>query len=504
MDKEVRVLTTKEKALKLNLDNKFYGSFAEIGAGQEVAANFFKAGGASGSVAKTMSAYDMSFSDAIYGKAERYVCEDRLQRMLDKEFGLLQKRLPERASTTCFFALANTVESLNYHRTNQGQGWMGAKFQVTPNGASNECVIHFILNDNDPILQQQALGILGVNLLYGCWKFEGPEKLITSLVDNLNRGRVEVDMFRINGPNFDYVDNRLLSLKLVKNGLTRAAMFGPDRDVLQPSEALYKKNVLVMRGRFRPPTKVNVDMLASAYRQFKNEKDVSPKDITVITELTLQDLSFGGEIDDQDFLNRADILCSLGQNVMISNYQEHYRLVNYLTRYTRSKKIGIVLGIHNLGRIFDEKFYENINGGILEAFGVLFGGNIKVYVYPAKTNKKGEYFTCKNFKPQPHLDNLFKHLQENGKIEDIESFKPENLHIVSDIALAMIQSGEKGWEKMVPEKVATAIKKNGLFNYPHSPKETPSDDEDFLVKEEVGSNGNPKEEKAEKSNNKSK
>ncbi|MFN5071516.1 MAG: TonB-dependent receptor, partial [Cyclobacteriaceae bacterium] len=321
---ERKKLSAQEKALQINLSRAIYGSFAEIGAGQEIAANFFKVGGASGTVAKTMSAYDMKFSDAIYGQCERYVCEDRLLRMLDHEYPLLPERLPHRIESTRFFALADTVEALNFERTNQGHGWIGLRFQLRPQSKPNECVIHVKMHDNDPLQQQIALGIVGVNLLYGCMFLSSPEEIMLSLMDNLTVRRIEVDMFRLSGPDFEDVDNRLMALKLVKSGMTKAAMFGPDGNVMHPSEVLYKKNVLVLRGRFRPVTHVNVDMLLTSRRHFKNEGDVDKSKIVVLTELTLSDLSLDGNIDEQDFLHRADIICSLGQNVLISNYFEYY------------------------------------------------------------------------------------------------------------------------------------------------------------------------------------
>ena len=301
--------------------------------------------------------------------------------------------------------------------------------------------------------------------MYGCCNFEGPEKLIRSLLDDLLSGRVEIDMFRISGPNFDHIDNRLMALRLVKNGLTKLGMFGPTGDVMQPSEALHNKNVLVLRGRFRPPTKVNVDMLESGVAQFKNEPDVDAKSLLALVELTLADLQFGDEIDEEDFMHRADILCSMGQHVIISNYQEHYRLVGFLTRITRGRKIGLVIGINNLARIFDESYYENLNGGIMESFGTLFGTNIKLYVYPSKGAKKGEYITCDNVEVPEHLTELYRYLIRNNKLADIKDFSPDHLHIISDIVLAMIKSGEKGWETMVPEVVVQAIKDKKLFLY---------------------------------------
>ena len=396
MEEEVKKLTTQEKALRINLSGAIYGSFAEIGAGQEVAANFFKVGGASGTIAKTMSAYDMKFSDAIYGQGDRYVCEDRLIRMLDHEFVLLPERLPHRIKDTRFFAFADTVEVLNFERTNQGHGWIGLRFQLTPGGQSNDCVMHVKMHDTDPLQQQLSLGIVGVNMLYACMFMHDLEQIILSMLDGLTTRRIEIDMFRIDGPDFKHIDNRLMALKLVKNGLTKAAMFGSDGNVMQPSETLYKKNVLVLRGRFRPVTHVNADMLLTSRRRFRNEPDVDRTKMVVITELTLNDLGPDGKIDERDFLHRVDIICSLGQNVMISNYFEHYRLVDYLSKTTKGKKIGIIMGIYALQKVFEEKTYENIRGGILECFASLFGSNVKLYIYPA-LRKDNSLFTLKDF-----------------------------------------------------------------------------------------------------------
>jgi hypothetical protein len=467
---DFRKLTTQEKALRINLSKAIYGSFAEIGAGQEVAANFFKVGGASGTIAKTISAYDMKFSDAIYGVCDRYVCEDRLLQMLDHEYVLLPERLPNRIETTRFFAFADTVEIVNYERTNQGHGWMGLRFQLSPKTEPNECVIHIKMHDTDPLQQQLALGIVGVNMLYGCMFMSDPEEILMSLLDGLTTRRVEIDMFRLGGPDFKHVDNRLMALKMVKNGLTKAAMFGPDGNVMQPSDELYKKNVLVLRGRFRPPTHVNVDMLLASRRHFRKETDVDRSKIMLITELTLNDLSPDGKIDERDFLHRADIICSLGQNVLISNYFEYYRLVDYLSRITKGKKIGIIMGIYALQKVFEEKTYENIRGGILECFASLFGHNVKLYIYPAQRSDN-TLFTLKDFEDElpSNLKSLFRYLMDNNKLEDVSDANVKNLNIISDNVLSMIRKGEPGWEQYVPQKVAVAIKKQGLFDYPHAP-----------------------------------
>ncbi len=466
---EIKKLTTQEKALQINLSKSIYGSFAEIGAGQEVAANFFKVGGASGTIAKTISAYDMKFSDAIYGQGERYVCEDRLVKMLVKEYDLLLERLPHRAATVKFFAFADTVEILNYDRTNQGHGWVGLRFQTHPEGDFNECVIHVKMHDNDPLQQQFAIGTVGVNMIYGCMFHSDPEIVMMSLLDGLTTRRLEIDMFRLSGPDFKHVDNRLLALKLVKNGLTKAAMFGPDGTVLQPSEALYKKNVLVLRGRFRPVTHVNVDMLLTSRRHFKNEPDVDKSKIVMLTELTLNDLGSEGNIDEKDFLYRADIICSLGQTVLVSNYFEYYRLTDYLARTTKGHKIGIIMGIYALQKVFEEKTYSNLRGGLLESFASLFGTNVKLYIYPAWKKDSRELFTLKDFESQlpENTRNLFRYLMDNNKLEDIQDANVNNLHIISDNVLAMIRKGEIGWEKFVPHKVESAIKEHGLFDYPY-------------------------------------
>lgn len=463
---EAGIHTTKEKALALNLNESIYGTLAEIGAGQEVASNFFKAGGASGTIAKTMSAYDMKFSDAIYGATKRYVCEEKLLKMLDKEYHLLSKRLNHRADETRFFAFANTVETINYQKTNEGHGWIGVRFQLTPFAEPNDCIIHVALKDPDMIWQQEVLGKIGVNLIYGCFNhFADPEQLMTSIVDNFSKDRIEIDMFRLEGPAFQGIDNRLMSLKLVKNGLTKAAIFNQHGIVKQPTSFLYKKNVCVLRGRFRPVTHVNVDMMIAGVRQFKKELDHKNEAFDVIAELTLSDLTLGGEIDEQDFLDRVDLLNSLGQTVLISNYQEHYRLAVYLSRITKKGKIAFILGTNNLSHLFEEEYYSNLPGGIMEAFGKLFAANQQVLVYPSISPDSGEVRTSENFEVANHLKHLYQHLVTNHYIQDVKNAKLENLHIISDEVLTMIKKDETGWEELVPFKVAHMIKEKRMFKY---------------------------------------
>ncbi len=467
----LRKLTTKGRALRLNLDRKIYGSFAEIGGGQEVAALFFKVGSASGTIAKTISAYDMSFSDAIYGSTSRYVCEERLLQMLDKEFGLLQKRLTEEAKDTRFFAFANTIETINYSKTNQGHGWIGVRFQLSPMAPPNDCIIHIRLKDTNANWQQEALGYIGVNLIFACFHLEDPEELLISIVDNLDKGRVEVDMFRISGPDFKHVDNRLMSLLLVKNGMSRLAMFDRNGHVMQPSESLYKKNVLILRGRFRPVTHVNVDMMLSGYRQFCKEPEVDKDNIMTLAELNLRDLKKKGDkIDLTEYLHTVDLLNSLGQNVIISSYGEYYRLVRYLSQFTRNCKIGIILGIYNLHNIFDESYYEDLIGGILEAFGILFGRNVKLYVYPSLNRKAPQdLYRISDFKISDKLISLLNYLTTNSKIAGLPDANVDNLKIISDKVLEMIRTNKPGWEEFVPNKVSETIKMYGMFDYPGDP-----------------------------------
>ncbi|WP_149241543.1 TonB-dependent receptor [Dyadobacter sp. 32] len=463
-------LGTKQKALLINLDRRIYGSFAEIGAGQETAAYFFKAGGASGTVAKTMSAYDMTFSDAIYGTEEggRYVVESRLMKMLNREFNLVEKRLSEkRGAESQFFAFANTVVALNFQKTNESHGWLGLQYQLTPLGPANYVVIHVRMRDNENLLQQQALGIIGVNLMYGCFfYYKSPETLLLSLMDDLTPDRIEIDMVRFSGPDFIKVDNRLMSLRLVRNGFTDAALFGSDGGVLQPSEALYKKHILMMRGRLRPITNVHIDLISNGQKQFLAEPDVDESKVVLISELTLHNLKGASrDIDEKDFLDRVDILCSLGHMVMISNHHEYFRLVSYLSRLTKLK-IGLLLGSPSLQDIFDEKHYQFLPGGILESFATLFSRKVKLFIYPT-LQADGSVYSCENFIVPDQLRPLFQYLVINDKIEDIRNYNKDHMHITTDSVLDKIKRGEPGWEKLVPDNVAAMIKDKSLFGLPN-------------------------------------
>jgi len=470
-----RVIDVHAKALRINLDKRRYGTFAEIGAGQEVVRWFFRVGGAAGTVAKSMSAYDMTVSDAIYGKAERYVCRPRLEAMLEHEHRLNLDRLVEsRGDTTAFFAFADTVSARNYHGTNECHGWMGVRFQSRPHDRDSQIVIHVRMLDGENALQQEALGIVGVNLLYGAFYFdEDPELLIESLLDGLTTHRIAIDMIELSGIAFREVDNRLMSMKLVQLGLSGAAMFDPSGAVLQPSEVLYKKNVLVERGSFRPVCHVNMDMLRSARENFERDLALpaSTGDVVELMELTMRNLrEEGGEVDRTDFLARADMLAASGKTVLISDYFEYYRLAAYLSQYT-NQRIAITMGASSLRDLFDEKYYAALEGGILESFGRLFKNELRLYIYPLLDQATGKLVTVDNLEVAPHLHKLYGYLVDSGSIKQLENVNRDYLHIFSRDALRKIRAGDASWESMVPPQVAEVIKTRRFLGYlpPKSP-----------------------------------
>ncbi len=459
-------LTPHEKAVQINLDRRFYGTFAEIGAGQEVARWFFRVGGASGTLAKTISAYDMAFSDAIYGKGERYVSQPRMQNMLDYEFALLFERLNEkRGADTSFFVFADTVSARNYLGTNECHGWMGVKFQLQPGARPSEIIIHMNMLDKENLQQQEALGILGVNLTYGAFYLHSdPKALIASLLDGLSTVRIEVDMIKFKGPYFSNVDNRLMALQLVERGLSNAALIGANGEVLQPSEVLHKKPILVERGSFRPVTYVNLDMLDGARKQFLTDTEAKADDIVELMEITMSNLLTTGSIDHRDFLARSDTINAVGKMVLISNYAEYYKLAAYLQRYTK-QRIGLVLGIPNLKELLDEKYYELLEGGILESFGRLFKNDLRLYIYPFRDPSYPELTTIHNMDVPDRVNHLFKHLMQNGFIESIKEVHAEYFGIFSRQILSKIRDHDHSWEKMVPPQVAEKIKSGGFFGY---------------------------------------
>ena len=468
-DDDRPALSTHQKALKINLDPERYGTFAEIGAGQEVARWFFKVGAAAATISKSMSAYDMAVSDAIYGRCKRYVSRQRLQSMLDHEHGLNLERLrSSRGDSTAFFVFADTVSARNFQGTNECHGWMGVKYQAHPRDDDSQITMHVRMLDDENGLQQEALGIAGVNLLYAAFFLHyKPELMLESLLDNLSTKRIEIDMIEFSGIEFRHVDNRVMSLKLVQLGLTGAAMFGPTGEVLQPSEVLHKRPILVERGSFRPVTKVNIDMINCARARFATELEADASLIVELMEITMRNLLASGKIDLSDFLARADMLAAAGKTVLISDYFEYYRLAAYLTRYTK-QPIAVTMGVASLLDLFTENYYAGLEGGILEAFGKLFTKDLRIYVYPWRDPASSLLHKVENVEMPKDLRSLYRHLVDRGKVTQLENFDESVLHIFSRDVLRRIKEHDSSWEGMVPCEVAEVILRRRFFGYDDS------------------------------------
>ncbi|WP_037316772.1 hypothetical protein [Salegentibacter sp. Hel_I_6] len=466
-EKEFEEITSvQNKAMRLNLNENIYGTFAEIGAGQETVRHFFRAGNASGTVAKTLSAYDKDFSDAIYGIEDdgRYVTEQRLTSMMRYETGLIEERISRlKHPNKLFFSYANTVATIDWAKKYKGHGWLGIRFQTKPGEDYSEIVLHVQFHENNAAHQQISLGTMGVNLIYGAfYHYDNPKNLLKHLFDHLSTDKIEIDAINFTGPAFEGVDNRLMSLELVKNGITEAIMFAPDGNNVLPASILYKRNILTLRGSFRPVTKVNMAMYEKSLDLFLNERKVEKENAVVIFEITLSNLKGEGEIDEQDFLDRAELLGSLGQTVMLSNFQEYYKVVEYFGQHTK-ERMGLTMGVSTLQDIFDERYYRHLSGGILEAFGKLFFKSLKIYLYPLKDEETGEIITSENLKVHPRMQELYQYFKDNGRVIDIKDYDPETLNIHSRQVHQMIREGETGWESMLPESTAKMIKEKSLF-----------------------------------------
>ena len=456
--------STYQKARRINLDARIHGTFAEIGAGQEVARWFFHVGGAAATVAKTMSAYDMAVSDAIYGPSDRYVSRERLQSMLEYEYDLLMQRLREkRGRTTSFFVFADTVAARSYGRPEEGHGWIGIRFQHEPLAVPSDMLLHVRLRDTENVREQEVLGILGVNVTYGAYYHHtDPVTLIGSLMDDLSGDRIEIDMMKLEGQAFGHVDNRLVSLQLVEQGFTEAAMFTVDGEVVQPGEVLHEKPVLIERGSFRPVTKPTIHMLRSAAAQFTAGLAAADGPPVAIMEMSLRNLLSGDHVDHNDFLARVDVLGALGETVMISSYSAYYPVPGYLRRYTH-KPLAFALGVPILGALFDEQYYADLPGGLLQAVGSLFQAGVRLYVYPMRDEDADVLTTVENLCVAPHLRHVYAHLVEGGLIVPIQNVNQDELYIRGRDALAKIQSGDSSWEAMVPEPAMRIIKDRQLF-----------------------------------------
>lgn len=466
-ESEHRELSTREKAFEINLDSGRYGTFAEIGAGQEVVRWFFQAGGAAGTISKSISAYDMQVSDAIYGKCDRYVSRQRLESMLEYEQKLSRERLSEQRGEDCsFFSFADTVSARNYQGTNECHAWMGLRFQAKPQAEDSVIIIHVrMLDDNNPA-QQEALGIVGVNLIYAAYShYSDTNKMLASLTDGLSDWRIEIDMIHVSGAVFEGVDNRILTLQLVQLGLTGAAMFSADGTVLQPSEALRKRRLLVQRGRFRPVTHVNTDLMQAAQKQFDLLCEPDSGDVLPIMEISMHNLREDNEVNLEDFLSRAEVISSTGCVVMISDFQEYHRLAAWLSRNT-NQAIGLAMGLESVKSLFEETYYDDLDGGILESFGRLFKERVKLLVYPRKDPTTKRIESLENLAFDDSRQHLLEYLRARGFIIALNDVVHEYLDIHSPDVIKMISSGSGNWSDLVPEGVAAIIKEQRLFGYP--------------------------------------
>ncbi len=461
------MIKTEQKSLDINLNDPIYGTFAEIGAGQEVARNFFQAGAAAGTIAKTMSAYDKTYSDAIYGvePSNRYVSENRLYKMLDHEWSLMEERLSESRPDATFFVFADTVQAINYTRTIKGNGWLGLRFRLTPGGPVNDMVLHVKMLDTNNRLQQEAIGVLGVNMIYAIFYYnDDPEKMVRSLVDNI-KDRVSIDLLRINGEDFNFFDKRLISLYLVKHKLTSVTMFDVNNNSIHASEFLYRESLMVIRGNFRPPTIVTQDVIDSSYRQFKLETSLPDDKLNLMMEMTMEYLKGeNAEIDEKDFLDRADMLGILGHNVLLSDCDNHQMLINYLSDY-KIANLGLVIGARELQKIITDKYNNNQDGRLLVAFGELFSQNIKIYAYPAQNEMSKEIMTAQNMEVPEGIKFLYQYLLDSKQIVPVYAFNKDILHIYPFNVLQDIQENKAGWESNVPDVLVEMIKEKGLFGY---------------------------------------
>lgn len=458
---------TLSKARKINQDTSRYGVFAEIGAGQEVARHFFQAGKASQTIAKTISAYDMVVSDDIYGKEQsgRYVCEPRLNKMLTHEYDLVIDRLSgPRGATSRFFALANTVATASSGSNKQSHGWMGVRFQTEPGGPANDIVLHVRMLDRHRLQQQEALGILGVNLL-NCafYHLDKPEDFIPLLAEGLKDDQIIIDVIKFSGPQVKHFDVRLMNLELVRRGLAEAILFSPKNEILNVSDAIYGKSLLIQRGTYRPVTVTHMDVLKKGLEQMKDDvlkTEGKALEVLPIMELTMHNLTTDGHVNEKDFLDRVETLTSQGVHVLISNFFLFYGLKRFIRRYN-PHFMALVVGASHLNKLFTEEHYSNLQGGLLEGLGKLLEQKTKLYIYPHKTPNL--CLTAKSFFPAPHLRHIWAHFIENKQIVDISGCDETGDYLHSADVMKMIESGDAKWEQLVPPSARDLIKSKNLF-----------------------------------------
>ena len=465
MHKRPEGISTEQKALSINLDDNIYGTIVEIGAGQETARQFFKAGAAAGTIAKTSSAYDMTVSDAIYGKAGRYVSKERVQQMLDHEFQLCIERLTDvRSQMTKFFSYAATVSARNYRGDNECHGWIGLRLQLRPGESPCDIICHVRMLDGTNELQSLALGVLGVNLVHSAFEYpDNPNWVIESLSDNLGDDRIEIDLIEFSGPGYQFVDNRIANLHLVKSWLTRAVLFDASGNPVVPRDLLYKKPVAVMRGSFKPPTLAHADMERCGIAQLAGQEDIDPSKIMRLAEISMSQVMNGDEIATADFLGRVDLTITMGYNVLVSDYVRYFSLRSWLRRHT-GQAIAILMKASDINDfLFNSALYDGLEGNALEGLGKLFADNTKVYVYPV--HKDGKPHSLEEVSFPEHLELVAEQLIRNGKLVAAEGYDENRLHLSARQAIEQITAGKKDWENAVSKEVASLIKERKLFGY---------------------------------------
>ncbi|MEL6122840.1 MAG: TonB-dependent receptor, partial [Bacteroidota bacterium] len=394
----------------------------------------------------------------------RYVSEGRLYKMLDHEYELIRERLMETREDAQYFVFADTVSAINYARTIKGNGWMGVRFQHQDGSPPSDIVMHVKMLDKNNRQQQEAIGVLGVNLIYACYYYRDDlETFIVSLIDGL-KSRIQVDLLRTTGDAFAHFDDRLSCLYLVKHDLTEVAMFDHNKVSRHPSEFLYRKDLMVVRGHFRPPTLVTMDALNKSFDQFKNEPNSDPDSCRLVAEITMDNLQRFGPLDTKDFLDRTEILCALGLTVIISDCTDYFTLINYLSDH-KIQRLGIVIGVHELAAIIKEKYEEHHEGRLLTAFGELFSSGITVYAYPA-LEREGDAILKVEDMPVPEgMKFLYQHIIQSGHITNVNNPNEDNLHIIPYKVFDAITSGSKGWEECLPEMLPSLIKSKRIFGY---------------------------------------
>lgn len=468
---------TARKALAINLDRSAYGVFAEIGAGQEVVRHFFKAGGASGTVAKSMSAYDMRVSDAIYGHPKRYVSRERLEQMMSHEYGLLVDRLAaERGTQTRFFAFADTVATTPHDGKGQGHSWMGMRFQGEPGAAPSDVILHLRLWDRDAGRQQDALGMVGVNFVHAALHGRSSlDDFLQAIVEDVGSGRVEVDFAYFNGPAFEGFDNRAALVRLVRLGLTDAVLFDEHGAPAVAGDFFYKKSVLVARGTFRPLSLVNEDMLSCALQAIPAAGEI----------VSLYEMCVGQDpASEADVLARMDLVAAVGRPLLITQHRGWYRLPAYFRLHTTGA-ITLVAGMNNLVDLFNPVHYTHLEGGVLEACGRLFKDGVRVMVYPMRGDQLrrviadpvacsvcfpesyqvslDSVITAADVQVRPVVAGLFTHLRNNGFLVPITGASPAALACQPRTLAERIRQGFSGWEREVPPAVADVIKRQKLW-----------------------------------------